>query len=260
MWRFLDTRAITTAIDFLKNHTYSNVDPVLWDGNLWFYGELERLLSTYGNQCGPIFAAEHDGSIGGIAFVNGATVLVDVLPEVKVASLLARLRKERTGPLSIVTCGRSAADEIMQLPGAILKRENVKLYTCSAPEGVHPEGEELVLGREYQFWRDWSSFPDLLRAGYRVFGIVADGNRVLSHAGLWPLSVRRTEVVMVGTDPDHFGKGYATSVSALALQVALQSAAIVTWSTDVSNKASLRVATKLGFRELVTLYHIMLPD
>lgn len=263
MWKFLDTRAITAAIDFLKTHTYPNVDPVLWDGNLWFYGELEKLLATYGDQCGPIFAAESGGSIGGIAFVNGATVLIDALPGVKVGSLLAHLKeryKEHTEPLSIVTCRQSAADEIIQLPGAILKRTNVKLYTCSAPEGVHPEGEELVPGREYRFWRDWSSFPDLLEAGYRVFGIVADGNRVLSHAGLWPLSVRRTEVVMVGTDPDHFGKGYATGVSALALRVALRSAAIVTWSTDLSNKASLRVATKLGFRELVTLYHITLPD
>lgn len=29
MWQFLDTRAITAAIDFLKTHTYPNVDPVL---------------------------------------------------------------------------------------------------------------------------------------------------------------------------------------------------------------------------------------
>lgn len=45
MWR--ERYAVAPALNFLKTPTYARVDPALWDGNLWFYGELERGPGEY---------------------------------------------------------------------------------------------------------------------------------------------------------------------------------------------------------------------
>ncbi len=115
-------------------------------------------------------------------------------------------------------------------------------------------------GQAYTFWENGlGSLNTFLETGFRVFGLRGDGSRSVATAGLWPLSIRCVELVMVGTDPAHLRKGHASAVSALALEAGLRSARMVTWRTRPSNVASIGLARKLGFRDLVALHHLTLP-
>lgn len=56
--------------------------------------------------------------------------------------------------------------------------------------------------------------------------------------------------VSVYTDPKHYGKGYATEVSKIGMKYVeqhMQDVVSVTWLVAERNKASIRIAKKLGF-------------
>ncbi len=259
-WKEYPALTASPAIEFLAGHTYAALDLTLWDANLWFYGELERQLGAYGaSRRGRLYLCETCTGVGGVALATGAEILIDAVRGVACSALLEAWVTAQPGPFSIIAAQEALTDEVLALPGAVLKGRNIKLFTHTRATDVVPLGEELIPGCAHPLWRDWSSLDDLLRAGYRVFGISDDHEGIISHAGIWPLSALRAEIVMVATDPRYVGKGYATAVSARALDVALETARVVTWSTDLDNVASIRVAKKLGFRELLTLYHVDVP-
>lgn len=247
------------ALHFLRTCTYAHLDPTLWDSHLWLYGDLERGLGQFAGwrDQGRLFVHEADAAVGGIALLTGSTVLLDTRsPDVPVTSWLSDIVKKRNDGVSVEAGHQHVADAIAEIPGAVLTGTHVRLFTCAPAAPVHPAGEELFAGRGYRFWRNWESLDALLGVGYRVFGLRGDDGQMLANAGLWPLSVRRSDLVMVGTDPRHFRKGYASAVAALALKSGVDCARMVTWGTELSNEASIGVARKLGFRELVAVRHL----
>jgi|GEM_PF-4643252 len=215
--------------------------------------------SWLGEAC--LFAYERDGAIGGIALVKGPTVLLDTCSAaVPVTAWLCNLATQRHETVSVVAARQHLSDAILEVPGAQAAPADVTLFTCTRAGNVRPAGKELLQGQGYRFWENvLASLDTFLKTGFRVFGLRGDEGRIVSTAGLWPLSIRCVELVMVGTSPAHLRKGYASAVSALALDAGLRTAQMVTWRTGLSNVASVGLARKLGFRELVVLHHLTVP-
>lgn len=263
MWKQIFTP--TPALDFLRTHTYAHLDPALWDSQLWLYGDLERGLADpwRGSWLGDarLFAYERGGDIGGIALAKGPTVLLDTCDaDVPVTSWLCDLATQRHEAVSVAAARHHLAAALLGVPGAQAAAGDVTLFTCAPARDVRSAGEELALGQSYQFWENvLSSLDAFLRGPFRVFGLRGDEGRIVSTAGFWPLSIRSAELTMVGTNPAHLRKGSATAVCALALDSALRTASMVTWRTGLSNAASIGLARKLGFRELVAVRHITVP-
>jgi GNAT superfamily N-acetyltransferase len=86
-----------------------------------------------------------------------------------------------------------------------------------------------------------------LAQGYRPFGIIAD-NRVIAHAVAANETAWTEEVMSVWTAPRRRGQGLATAVVAAAAADILGRGKTATYVAAVANRASQRVATKVGFQ------------
>jgi ribosomal protein S18 acetylase RimI-like enzyme len=98
---------------------------------------------------------------------------------------------------------------------------------------------------------------DGLTQGYRPFGIIAD-NRVIAHAVAANETVWTEEVMSVWTAPRRRGQGLATAVVAATAADIIARGKTAIYVAAVANRASQRVATKVGFRAVydITTYHI----
>jgi len=87
-----------------------------------------------------------------------------------------------------------------------------------------------------------------------------DGGDLVAVACTFFVGARHHELG-VATDPDHRGRGLATTCAAQALWQAVSAGRIASWSTSPDNRASRRVAEKLGFTLIRhdALYAIGIP-
>ena len=177
-----------------------------------------------------------------------------------VTSWLCDLATQRHEAVSVVAARQHLAAALLRVPEAQAALGRVTLFTSAPAADIRSAGEELALGQTYEFWENvLSSLDEFLKGPFRVFGLRGDEGQIVSTAGFWPLSIRSAELTMVGTNPAHLRKGYATAVCALALEAALRTARMVTWRTGLANAASIGLARKLGFRELMVVRHITVP-
>lgn len=98
---------------------------------------------------------------------------------------------------------------------------------------------------------------DGLAQGYRPFGIIAD-NRVIAHAVAANETEWTEEVMSVWTAPRRRGQGLATAVVAATAADILGRGKTAIYVAAVANRASQRVATKVGFQPAydITIYLI----
>jgi GNAT superfamily N-acetyltransferase len=88
---------------------------------------------------------------------------------------------------------------------------------------------------------------DALRAGFRPFGIVR-GERVIACAMAANVTAWTEEVMSVWTAPRHRTQGLGTAVVAATAADIIARGKIAIYVAAVTNRASLRVAEKVGFR------------
>lgn len=91
----------------------------------------------------------------------------------------------------------------------------------------------------------WSTPEDFARRG--VGFCLLDGETICS----WCLSVYATERALelgVETAPAYRGRGFASLVAAAAVEACLDRRQVPHWHCDLDNKASIRLAEKIGFR------------
>lgn len=99
---------------------------------------------------------------------------------------------------------------------------------------------------------------DGLAQGYRPFGIVMR-NRVVAHAVAANGTDWTEEVMSVWTAPRRRGQGLATAVVATTAADILSRGKTAVYVAAVTNRASQRVAVKVGFQPAydITTYHVM---
>ena len=90
-------------------------------------------------------------------------------------------------------------------------------------------------------------FLDELEQGYRPFGILTD-NRLIAHAIAANTTDWTEEVMSVWTAPRRRGQGLATAVVTTATADILSRGKIAIYVAAVTNRASQRVAIKVGFQ------------
>ena len=99
--------------------------------------------------------------------------------------------------------------------------------------------------------------PDTLARGFRPFGVIA-GNRLIAHAIAASTTEWTEEVMSVWTAAHHRGRGLATQIVATVTADILAHGRTAIYVASVTNRASQRVAEKVGFRfsHEMTAYHV----
>ena len=102
-----------------------------------------------------------------------------------------------------------------------------------------------------------SGLRDGLAQGYRPFGIVS-GDRVIAHAVAASGTAWTEEVMSVWTAPRRRGEGLATAVVSATASDILDHGKTAIYVAAVANRASQRVAIKVGFQRAydTTTYHL----
>ncbi len=90
-------------------------------------------------------------------------------------------------------------------------------------------------------------FVEALARGFRPFGIIIE-NRIVAHACAANGTAWTEEVMSVWTAPRRRGQGLATAVVAAAAADILNRGKTAIYVAAVANRASQRVATKVGFQ------------
>jgi GNAT superfamily N-acetyltransferase len=100
-------------------------------------------------------------------------------------------------------------------------------------------------------------FVDALTRGFRPFGIIM-GNRVVAHACAANGTEWTEEVMSVWTAPRRRGQGLATAVVAATAADILSRGKTAIYVAAIANRASQRVAAKVGFQRAydTTTYYV----
>ena len=258
-----ETRSLVTVLDFLREHAYAELPLELWDRLLWFYEKIEHHLEKSLSEAPPentfLLAHERDGRSAGVAYCvvesNRLSVLLDATDGVDLEGLIRLLQRTTDDQATITVRRRWLGERVAELAGCELKLGTTILYAVQPTDP--PRWPVRELGPDHPSWRarGWVGFKDLLARGVRYYGIEEAG-RIIAWCGLWPRAALRTELIAVGTRESKRGQGYAKAVCAAALNEALRSAPIVTWTTPSHNAASMATARSLGFVPFLETYHV----
>jgi RimJ/RimL family protein N-acetyltransferase len=264
-----ETFSPVNLIRCLRERRYPNLPAALFDRYLWFYKDLERvqyqLVYTTDKPICRLFELPGlDGSIHGIAHLektgNQLKVLIQTAYPDGLDEFIAMLKREY--PLTRVTLtveDQEIGTAVSRLLGWACKPRAIKLYTDQTGTPGHQPARELFAEDEELLAplnpRPWPAYSGMLKLGYRFFGAINPEGRLISMAGLVPLTALRTEIIGVETfaDTDRW-QGYARAVCALALKAGLECTPTVTWSTTLDNPASVALAKSLGFKPIYSLY------
>jgi GNAT superfamily N-acetyltransferase len=129
-------------------------------------------------------------------------------------------------------------------PAPVIKHPSVRLLTLADVPMIlaaHPDEDHAQLE-----WR--------LRYG-AIAGAVVHGQLVAT-AQTYAMSAQYCDIG-VHTHESHRRQGYSTACASLAARAAQQRGLTPVWSTGEDNHASLRVAAKLGFREVGRMTYVI---
>ena len=105
-----------------------------------------------------------------------------------------------------------------------------------------------------------SGFKDateMLQDGIVAAAIVSGELVSLAHVSAF--SERYADVAVV-TREDHRGRGYATAVASIITNLVLRRGLVPVWSCGENNEVSLRIAERLGFREVNRKRYVIVGD
>lgn len=248
---------------YLRNHTYHELSPALFDRHLWLYKEVEeflpRLESITEQDQLLLFEDIEDDQVVSIATVRikDSTLSINFVSfqGERLDSLIELLTSHlQIKQVTVSVCHPEIATHAASLLHAPVIPGKVKYFTSQAVPLLDLPVKEM--GREDEYPVQWSNYEQFLFSGQRLFGLQLDG-RVRAMCGLLQLTAFQTQIVAVETfDQADRRKGYAKAVAAFALREGLKDAPIVTWSTSVDNTASCRTAESLGMQPYYALYEI----
>lgn len=253
-------------LNYLQEHTYRTLSPHLWNHHLWLYKDLIKLLSipfikpaarSTNIQFYTLMAFD---DITGIAVIKetNSEIYIDISTSTSMGVMPlinAHSSKEKTIK---ITCDQEeiAKHIAMETSQDITLGNCYYSYQHDSISHYHTRVREITLEDTQRYENIDYLGPILTMLTY--YGYFSDGD-VVSSIGIAPLSPFHAELIGLTTYKDlHRRKGYGKAVAQVAVENALKSYAIITWTTQLTNLASHRTAIRLGFQPYLSKYHISL--
>ena len=200
--------------------------------SLWIWKDQKRLLISYGESA-----------------KKGIMHLKNVTPEISSEELKKQLK-------TIYGVEVSHGVKYLYQPTMEIKSDAFLLSKAQYPEyleffmQIHPNCGNTNWLKEY--------FENMVDAGL-CCGVMKQGILVsCTDAPGMPFLGERVQEIGINTIPAERGNGYAQNACALCVRQIIRSGKCPQWSTDIQNKASQKLAEKLGFRRFGEFFTLSL--